>query len=104
MIGYIQSRDARKESLMDASIQKWGNSSAIRLPKPILKTADITDNDIVQITAKRNEIIIRKDPLEKYTLEGRLRAAGWKSKRYSFEEMISGDVGAERWMDGEDEI
>jgi len=45
---------------MDANIQRWGNSSAIRLPKPILREANITENDSVEIIAKENEIIIKK--------------------------------------------
>jgi antitoxin MazE len=61
---------------MEASIQKWGNSNAIRLPKPILKTANIEEYDTVEIIAGDNEIVIRKAERRKHiTLKKRLQ--GW---------------------------
>ena len=58
---------------MEANIQKWGNSNAIRLPKPILKTADISEQDTVQIIALPNEIIIRKTGKKHIPLKERLK-------------------------------
>lgn len=45
---------------MYANIQKWGNSQAIRLPKAILETAFLKENDSVQIIAEENKITIKK--------------------------------------------
>ena len=45
---------------MLATIQKWGNSSAIRLPKSILETALIRENESVQMVVENNQIIIKK--------------------------------------------
>ena len=45
---------------MHTTIQKWGNSQAIRLPKAILETASINENEQVQILAERNKIVIKK--------------------------------------------
>jgi len=45
---------------MQATIQKWGNSQAIRLPKTILEIASIKENEQVQILAERNKIVIKK--------------------------------------------
>jgi len=58
---------------METVIQKWGNSSAVRLPKPLLKTANISDSDKVQIIATPNEIIIRKAEKRHVPLKERLR-------------------------------
>ena len=58
---------------METIIQKWGNSSAIRLPKPLLKTANIYESDTVQISASPNEIIIRKVEKSHIPLKDRLR-------------------------------
>ena len=45
---------------MHSTIQKRGNSQAIRLPKAILETAQIKENEAVQIFAERDRIIIKK--------------------------------------------
>lgn len=45
---------------MYATIQKWGNSGAIRIPKAILETASIKENDKVEILADNTGITIRK--------------------------------------------
>lgn len=42
------------------SLQKWGNSSGIRIPKNILTELDIKENDKIKITIKGNEIILKK--------------------------------------------
>ena len=46
--------------MMNATIQKWGNSQAIRLPKALLEIASLEENEQVQILARQNEIIIKK--------------------------------------------
>ena len=45
---------------MTTTIQKWGNSQAVRLPKPILESLLLKENDPVEIIAESDSIIIRK--------------------------------------------
>ena len=45
---------------MVTTIQKWGNSQAVRLPKAILETVLLQENDTVEITAENDAIIIKK--------------------------------------------
>lgn len=45
---------------MYANIQRWGNSNALRLPKTILESAFLKENDKVEIIASENQIIIKK--------------------------------------------
>jgi len=45
---------------MLTTIQKWGNSKAVRIPKPILEKTNLTINDSVELIAEENAIIIRK--------------------------------------------
>lgn len=47
---------------MNTRIQKWGNSGAVRLPKVILETAMMKENENVEILADKSGIIIRKAP------------------------------------------
>ena len=73
---------------MNATIQKWGNSQAIRLPKALLETASLKENEQVQVFATRNQIVIKKmkQPRRK-TLKERL--AGYDGD-YEFQEWDTG--------------
>lgn len=73
---------------MQAIIQKWGNSQAIRLPKAILEMAHLTENEQVQISAEPDTIIIKKAIIRKHkTLAERLE--GFEGE-YVFEEWNTG--------------
>ena len=37
---------------MQATIQKWGNSHAVRLPKNLLDSLGLHENDIVNLSAE----------------------------------------------------
>jgi antitoxin MazE len=43
---------------MYTTIQKWGNSQAVRLPKAILEMANINENDKVLIKVQDGNLII----------------------------------------------
>ena len=45
---------------MTTTIQKWGNSQAVRLPKQILEALFLQENDPVEIVTEKDTIIIRK--------------------------------------------
>jgi antitoxin MazE len=45
---------------MITTIQKWGNSQAVRLPKSILETLFLQENDPVEIITENDSIIIKK--------------------------------------------
>ena len=45
---------------MITTIQKWGNSQGVRLPKTILDVLFLQENDPVEIVAENNSIIIKK--------------------------------------------
>ncbi len=73
---------------MNATIQKWGNSQAVRLPKSVLETASMKGNELVQITAEKDMIVIKKIQTRKHrTLKERLD--GFQGE-YVFEECDTG--------------
>ena len=78
---------------MRATIQKWGNSQAIRLPKAVLKAASINENEQVQILTERNKIIIKKSRNKKEHISLAERLKNWNDKPY---ELISED---KEWLD-----
>lgn len=45
---------------MLTTIQKWGNSKAVRIPKPLLEKTNLTENDAVELIAEEKRIIIQK--------------------------------------------
>jgi len=45
---------------MQTTIVKWGNSQGIRLPKFLLDSVNLADNDTVEVVAEDNTIIIKK--------------------------------------------
>lgn len=79
---------------MQSTIQKWGNSQAIRLPKAILEIAQLGENDTVQILAEQDRIIIKKsNDMRHKTLKERLK--GFEGE-YACEEWGTGNpVGKE---------
>lgn len=72
---------------MNGTIQKWGNSHAVRLPKSILSAALIQENDVVTFSAEEDRIVITKVRRRHKTLKERLAKAGGE---YSFEEWDTG--------------
>ncbi len=60
---------------MYATIQKWGNSQGIRIPKALLDDLGIRENDRVELIQTDDAITIRKMTAAKHrTLEERLTA------------------------------
>ena len=77
---------------MYASIQKWGNSNAVRLPKVILDVLHLRENDKVEIVAQDNQIVLRPAKKKYSSLEEVFE--GWEGT-YEFEEVIKGTAGRE---------
>jgi antitoxin MazE len=73
---------------MYATIQKWGNSQAIRLPKGLLEVATFHENDKVEINAEKDCIVIKRANKKHKTLEERL--AGYNDN-YQVSEWDTGE-------------
>ncbi len=62
---------------MYTTIQKWGNSRAVRLPKAALEKAGLKEKDTVEIRAEEGLLVIVPYPAKKHlTLEE--RSAGYQ--------------------------
>lgn len=58
---------------MYATIQKWGNSNGLRIPKAFLDTLGLRENDRVELTQTEDTITIKKATAAPHrTLEERL--------------------------------
>jgi antitoxin MazE len=83
---------------MQAAIQKWGNSNAVRIPKPLLDSARLKRNDPIQIIAVEGRIIIQRDESAPahIPLARRIKEAGETAADYAdFKEWDSSSVGEE---------
>ena len=78
--------------MVEAVIQKWGNSQAVRLPKAILNAANLHENDCVAIDAQEDQITLRKLPRRK-TLDDLF--AGYQGGYKPAEFETGADVGRE---------
>jgi antitoxin MazE len=45
---------------MTTTIQKWGNSLAVRLSKEVAESFSLDEGSVVSVVAKDNEIVIRR--------------------------------------------
>ncbi|MEH2939905.1 AbrB/MazE/SpoVT family DNA-binding domain-containing protein [Lawsonibacter sp. JLR.KK007] len=60
---------------MYATIQRWGDSNGLRIPKPLLDALGLRENDRVELTQTVDTITIRKAvAMPHRTLEERLTA------------------------------
>lgn len=79
---------------MYTTIQKWGNSQVVRLPKAILEKAKLSNNDRVEIRAENGCVLIVRAQKHKTLKE---RIAGY-SGDYCCGEWDTGEpVGKEVW-------
>ena len=68
--------------IMQTTIVKWGNSQGIRLPKFLLESANLTDNDTVDVIAENGNIIIKKSESKKTHKTIQERFKNWDGKPY----------------------
>jgi antitoxin MazE len=60
---------------MQATIQKWGNSQGIRIPKAFLDALGMKENDTVELSRMDDNIVVTKVATKKYNdLSERLEA------------------------------
>ncbi len=83
---------------MLTTIQKWGNSKGVRLPKAILDALLLHENDSVEVYAESESIIIRKAARKrraKRSLEERFE--GYSGDYQCVEWDTGKPVGREEW-------
>lgn len=80
---------------MNATIQKWGNSQGIRLPKKILEYVNMSEGEEVEITTQDEAIIIKRAGGKRQTIQELFE--GYDGD-YTPEEVDWGEpVGGEVW-------
>lgn len=52
--------------MLTCTIQKWGNSQGIRIPKTLLNELNIRENEILSLEINNNKLIIQKKFRKKF--------------------------------------
>jgi antitoxin MazE len=76
-----------------ATVRKWGNSLAVRIPAALAEKLEVSSGTPVEITAKNGSIIITPRKRPKYTLRELLK--GCKPGKFHGELDWGPDVGRE---------
>lgn len=74
---------------MQTRIVKWGNSQGIRLPKMLLDSANLSDDDIIELTVVDDSIIVKKAETKKRHKTIKERFKDFEGE-YVFEEWDTG--------------
>jgi len=78
---------------MNATIQKWGNSQGIRIPKVILDGLSLTEGAEVELFTEGNTLVIK--PKSKQTIQDLF--AGYDGDYVPEEVSWGADTGGEVW-------
>ena len=80
---------------MRSKIQMWGNSLALRIPKPFAVEAGLDRDTAVEISLKQGKLVISKATQDEYSLTELLNAIN--SENIHREVDFSTSVGNEVW-------
>ena len=81
--------------MVEARLQKWGNSSGIRIPSSILKMLNLKNNDKVSLEQVEDKIVISKIDNNKISLAEEF--AKYKGENLSKDFSWDEDKGREIW-------
>lgn len=76
-----------------SSIQKWGNSLAVRIPKAAARSADLTEGTPVDVVARGGAVVVIPKRRTKYRLRDLLKNC--KPEHLHGEVDFGSDVGRE---------
>ena len=80
---------------MNATIQKWGNSLAVRIPKAVARDTRLANGSVVDLTVQEGKVIIEAARKRKYRLEDLLKGMSKKNIHASVD--TGPAVGREVW-------
>ena len=80
---------------MIATVQKWGNSLGVRIPKPLAQDAEMKIGGIIKMTLVNGRLILESKKMKRYSLGTLLKSVTSKNLH---EEYDAGEpVGKEVW-------
>ncbi len=64
---------------MNATIQKWGNSLAMRIPKTVARDTHLENGSVVNLAVREGKVIIEPAQKAKYQLDQLLKGVSKKN-------------------------
>ena len=80
---------------MRVQVQKWGNSLALRIPKPFAEEARVRQGTVVDLSLREGKLVAT--PVSKRPPTLRRLLSGVSEKNIHAEEDFGGAVGREVW-------
>jgi len=80
---------------MKSKVQKWGNSLAVRIPKPFAVEMKLVEDSSIQMMVKEGVLVIVPEPEGDWSLEALL--SGITPENLHDEWETGGPEGRERW-------
>ena len=80
---------------MRTKVQKWGNSLAIRVPRPFAEELGLRQDSDVDLLLEQKELVVKPVPTPRFTLGGLLAGVTDANRHHEVETF--GPVGDEAW-------
>ncbi|MBM4259854.1 MAG: AbrB/MazE/SpoVT family DNA-binding domain-containing protein [Deltaproteobacteria bacterium] len=80
---------------MQVRVQKWGNSLAVRIPKPLAKDADVTEGTVLNLAVSDGKVVATPVQRKKLTLDQLLSRVTKKNRHAEID--TGKPVGREIW-------
>jgi len=80
---------------MRTRIQKWGNSLALRIPKPFAEEAQLAEDSAVDVSVRNGKLVVAPILAPEYTLEALVKQITAKNRHGETE--TGRAVGNEIW-------
>ena len=80
---------------MRATVKKWGNSAAVRIPASVMQATNIALDEVVDVREEDGRIVIEPVRQKRYQLDTLLKAITSKNQHRPFD--FGAPVGKEVW-------
>jgi antitoxin MazE len=80
---------------MQTSVQRWGNSLAVRIPHLLAEETQLREGTAVEMAVSRGQLVVARSKRKKYRLADLLKSV--KKSRLHGEQFADGPTGREIW-------
>lgn len=80
---------------MDTTVQKWGNSLALRIPQPVAKASHLHQGSLVSLALIGGKIVVKPRQQKSYALAQLLRGVTARNRHTALD--WGARVGQEAW-------
>jgi antitoxin MazE len=80
---------------MKATVKKWGNSAAVRIPASVMQATNLQLDDVVDVREESGRIVIEPVRQKRYELDALLKGITSKNQHQAID--FGDPVGKEVW-------